>query len=142
MDMAALASQLMPYLSAAIGAYGAALAAKTQDVIADETVILGQRMLQRVLKREQSRAQIQSAVDDLEQAQSESGAEDVDDASAALRLQLKKALTADPEMAAEIAGMLSAAPLPGGVTAVGERVAVIGVNVGVVQQGDDSTASR
>ncbi|GAA0939389.1 hypothetical protein [Nonomuraea longicatena] len=142
MDMAALASQLMPYLSAAIGAYGAALAAKTQDVIADETVILGQRLLQRVLKREQSRAQIESAVNDLEQAQSDPEAGDVDDASAALRLQLKKALTADPEMAAEMARMLSDTTLSSGVTAVGERVAVIGVNVGVVQQGDDSTASR
>lgn len=97
MDMAALASQLVPYPNAAIGAHGAASAAKTHDAIANETVVVGRRLLQRILKREQSRAQIQSAINDLAQAQPDSGA---------------------------------------------ENVAVIGVNVGVVQQSDNSTAPR
>ncbi|GAA4190468.1 hypothetical protein [Microbispora amethystogenes] len=142
MDIAVLADQLMPYLTAAAGAYGQAVAAKAQDTIADETVSLGRRLLQRIIKRGQSHAQIQAAITDLAQAQKDANAADTDDAVAALRLQVKKALAADPALAAELTRMLPAAEAPSRVTAVGERVAVIGSNTGVVQQGDNSITLR
>jgi hypothetical protein len=38
MDIATVAARVMPYLAAAIGAYGTAVWAKAQDVAAEETV--------------------------------------------------------------------------------------------------------
>ena len=139
LDIAALADQLMPYLTAAIGAYGAAVATKTQDVVADETVSLGRRLVRRLLTREQSRPQIEAALDDLAHARDDA---DTVDATAALRLQVRKALTADPALAAGLAGMLPAVMALGGVTAQGDRAAAIGVNAGVIQLGDNSIAQR
>jgi hypothetical protein len=141
-DTAGLADQLMPYLGAAIGAYGAAVVAKTQDTIADETVNMGRRLLRRIIKREQSHAPIHTAITDLAHAQKDANAADTDDAMAALRLQVKKALAADPALAAELTRMLATATAPSGIIAMGERVAVIGTNTGVVQQGDNSTILR
>ncbi len=138
-DIAALADQLMPYLTAATGAYGAAVAAKTQDVVADETVGLGRRLVRRLLTRERSRPQIEAALDDLARSRNDA---DADDATAALRLQVKKALAADPALAAELAGMLPGVTVSGGITAVGERAAAVGVNAGVMQFGDNSIARR
>ena len=47
-DVASLAAEMMPYMSAAIGAYGAAVLATARDDAADVTVEVGRRLLQKV----------------------------------------------------------------------------------------------
>ncbi|MFF4416404.1 hypothetical protein ACFYY8_28110 [Streptosporangium sp. NPDC001559] len=103
MNVADLANQVTPYVVAAIGAYGGAVLAKTQDLAADESVNLGRRLLRRFVKREESRDRIESAVQDLADEPED------EDALAALRGQLKRALAADPELAGDVARLLGAA---------------------------------
>jgi hypothetical protein len=47
-DVAEVAAQAMPYVSAAVGAYGGAVLAMMRDEAADATIGLGRRLLQRV----------------------------------------------------------------------------------------------
>ena len=47
-EVATLAAEMTPYVSAAVGAYGGAVLAKVRDEAADATVGLGRRLLQRV----------------------------------------------------------------------------------------------
>ena len=47
-EVASLAAEITPYVSAAVGAYGGAVLAKVRDEAADATVSLGRRLLQRV----------------------------------------------------------------------------------------------
>jgi hypothetical protein len=47
-DVASLAAEMTPYVSAAVGAYGGAVLAKVRDEAADATVGLGRRLLQRI----------------------------------------------------------------------------------------------
>ncbi|SEH02448.1 hypothetical protein SAMN05444920_126106 [Nonomuraea solani] len=138
MDVSAVVALLMPYVSAAIGAYGSAVLTKAQDVAADETVGLGRRLLQRVWQRPESRAELESAVSDRVQAP------DDDDSLAALRLQIKKALAADPALAMELADMLGPATASPAMTvnAVGERAVAAGTNTGIIQTGDNARAER
>ncbi|GAA0403784.1 hypothetical protein Acor_24830 [Acrocarpospora corrugata] len=102
-EIAEMAALVVPYITAAVGAYGAAVWTKTQELAAEETAGWGRRMLQRLAGRPESRPALESAVADVE-ADANDG-----DAVAALRMQVKKALAADPELAAEIATMLAAA---------------------------------
>lgn len=125
-----------PYVSAAIGAYGSAVLTKAQDVAADETVSLGRRLLQRIWQRPESQAALGSAVSDRVQAP------DGDDSLAALRLQIKKALAADPALAKELADMLGPAAASMTVSAVGERAVAAGTNTGIIQTGDKARADR
>ncbi|MEO3859688.1 hypothetical protein [Acrocarpospora sp. B8E8] len=103
MEIAEMAALAVPYIVTAVGAYGAAVWTKTQDAMADETVGWGRRMLQRLGRRAESRAALESAVADVP-----ADGDDAD-AVAALRMQVRKALAADPELAADIAQMLSTA---------------------------------
>ncbi|MEU8316973.1 hypothetical protein AB0C33_01280 [Nonomuraea sp. NPDC048881] len=104
MDIVTVANQVMPYITAAIGAYGAAVLTKTQDLAADESVNLGRRLLQRFLGREESRDRIEAAVQEVVETP------DDEDSRAALRGQLKKALTADPRLAEDVVALLRAIP--------------------------------
>ena len=47
-DVASLAAEMTPYVSAAAAAYGGAVLARVRDDAADATVGLGRRLLQRV----------------------------------------------------------------------------------------------
>ncbi|MFI6502992.1 hypothetical protein [Nonomuraea typhae] len=128
MDVASVASEVMPYVSAAVGAYGAAVLAKTQEAAAQSTVGLGTRILQRLFGRGDEASQ--AAIGEL--------AEHPEDADyvAALRLVIRKALEAEPALAAEIRAMLPAGP---SVSASGARsVAVGGSNSGLIITGDDA----
>jgi hypothetical protein len=102
-DVASMAAEMTPYVSAAVGAYGGAVLAKVRDDAADATVGLGRRLLQKVFGHQDE----QEPLADL-------AADPADeDALAACRLQIRKALAADPVLADEIRSMLAAA---GGVT--------------------------
>ena len=131
-----IAAQVVPYIVAAAGAYGTAVVQRVQDSAADSTadatVGLGRRVLRRILRREQTDTAMAAAVEDL--------ADDPTDVDrvAAIRVQLRKALAADPDLAAEIAGMLrQAGP---NLIASGNRSAAVGHNTGIVQTGDNGHA--
>ena len=47
-DVASLAAEMTPYVSAAVGAYGGVVLVKVRDEAADATVGLGRSLLQRV----------------------------------------------------------------------------------------------
>ncbi|MEV0830166.1 hypothetical protein [Nonomuraea rubra] len=100
MNVAELANQALPFITAAIGAYGTAILTKTQDLAAEESVNLGRQLLQRFLTREQGRERIEAAVQDVAEAPED------EDHQAALRGQLKKALAADPDLLKDIVELL------------------------------------
>ncbi|WP_219825969.1 hypothetical protein [Nonomuraea typhae] len=118
----------MPYVSAAVGAYGAAVLAKTQEAAAQSTVGLGTRILQRLFGR--GDAASQAAIGELAEHPGDA------DYVAALRLVIRRALEAEPALAAEIRAMLPVGP---SVSASGARsVAVGGSNSGLIITGDDA----
>ncbi|WP_225849235.1 hypothetical protein [Streptomyces sp. HPF1205] len=147
-EIVQLVEQAGPYVSAAIGAYGAAVLSRAEnavvsaadaaadvaaDAAADVTARLGRRILQAVWRRrdEGGRTALASAVGDAVQEPDDA------DAAGALRQQIKRALREDPELAREVAGML---PATGGVTVnvSGER-AIGAQHIGVAVSGDNAT---
>ncbi len=85
-EVASLAAEMTPYVSAAVGAYGGAVLAKVRDEAADATVGLGRRMLQRVFgsrrEGEPPPEPLGALIADPED----------DDALAAVRLAIRRAL--------------------------------------------------
>ncbi|MFF0853271.1 hypothetical protein ACFYVM_19795 [Streptomyces sp. NPDC003280] len=113
-----LVEQAGPYLTAAVGAYGAAVLTRAQDAAADATVGLGQRILQSLWRRgdEAGRAELERVVDEAVDEQ-----DDVYSAAVLSRL-LRRALRDDPGLQEELSALLPA-PAAGTVTitASGER---------------------
>jgi hypothetical protein len=103
-DVASLATEVTPYVSAAVGAYGGAVLAKVRDEAADATVSIGRRLLQRVFGRRSEGDPLPDPLDVL--------AADPDDGDAlsAVRLAIRQALTADPVLEADVRSMLADAP--------------------------------
>jgi hypothetical protein len=130
-DISSLLDHAVPAVGAAVSAYGVAVLTRAEDEAAQATVQMGQRLLDRVLRRTPDRAPIEAAVTDL------AATADDPDALAALRLQIKKALLADPSLVAELAALLPERPAP---RADGPRaVAVAGDMPGIVSTGDGAT---
>ncbi len=103
-DAVSLAAEMTPYVSAAVGAYGGAVLAKVRDEAADATVGLGRRLLQRVFGPRGEGQPLPGPLADL-------AADPGDcDALAAVRLAIRRALAADPVLAAEVGAMLAGAP--------------------------------
>jgi hypothetical protein len=103
-DVASLAADMTPYVSAAVGAYGGAVLAKMRDDAADATVGLGRRLLQRIFGAQDNGEPLPGPVADLIVDPGD------EDALAALRLAVRKALSADPDLEAEVRSMLCDAP--------------------------------
>lgn len=103
-EVASLAGEMTPYVSAAVGAYGGAVLAKVRDETADATISLGRRLLQRVFG---SQAQGEPLPDPLGALAADP---DDGDALAAVRLTIRQALTGDPVLMAEVRSMLTSAP--------------------------------
>jgi tetratricopeptide (TPR) repeat protein len=101
--VASLAAEMTPYVSAAVGAYGGTVLAKVRDETADATVSLGRRLLRRVFGARDEGEPLPGPLADLV-------ADRDDDALAALRLAVRRALAADPGLAAEVRSMLADAP--------------------------------
>jgi hypothetical protein len=103
--VASLAAEMTPYVSAAVGAYGGAVLAKVRDDAADATVGLGRRLLQRVFgsrrEGEPPPEPLGALIADPED----------DDALAAVRLAIRRALTDDASLQAEVRSMLAGAPV-------------------------------
>jgi hypothetical protein len=106
-DIASMAAEMTPYISAAVSAYGGAVLAQVRDDAADATVGLGRRLLQKIFGRRGAAEPLPGPLADL------AGDPQDGDALAAVRLAVRKALDADPALAAEVREMLAGA---GGVT--------------------------
>lgn len=105
-----------------------------QEVAADATVGLGGRLLRRLLGREESAPMVEAAVMDVAEDPAD------EDRLAALRLQIRKAVVADAQLAAELSQLLVSAGVT--VTASGER-SVAGQTIsGVVITGDGGQVTR
>ncbi|GAA3572679.1 hypothetical protein GCM10022419_062000 [Nonomuraea rosea] len=98
-DLATLVADVMPYVTAAVSAYGGAVLARAQENAADATVGLGRKILQRIFGVESTEGETLEAIAEL--------AEDPD--SADLQARIRKALDADPNLAAEVAQMVEQA---------------------------------
>jgi hypothetical protein len=130
-DAALLAGQMVPFMSAAAAAYGGAVLAKVRDDTADVTVALGRRLLQRVFgARGEGQGPPEPVLDLV--AYPEDG-----DALAALRLAVRKALEADPRLAADVQALLSGTGIT--VTASGERSIAAQEIPGIAATGDNVT---
>ncbi len=64
-DVGALAAEMTPYISAAVGAYGGAVLTKARDEAADATVSLGRRLLQKVFGHRDEAAPLPESLADL-----------------------------------------------------------------------------
>lgn len=131
-DALAVANDVVPYVTAAVTAYGSAVLVRTTDTAADATVSLGQRIVQRLWSREENREGLEQAVDEVaEDPQDE-------DAQAALRVQVRRILRQDSELAAELARLLPARSF----TASGDGSVAVETNDGVISTGDGATIQR
>ncbi|NEB00360.1 hypothetical protein [Streptomyces sp. SID13726] len=126
--------QAGPYLTAALGAYGAGVLTRTENAAVDATANVGRRMLQSLWRRrdEQGRAELEAAVQDAAE-------EDGDgDAAAALRQQFRRALREDAELLRELVALLPAGAGQVTVTASGER-SIAAQTIGTAITGDNTT---
>ena len=137
-EIAQLVGQAGPAVTAAVGAYGAAVLTRAQDAAAEATVGLGQRILQLVWRHrdEAGRTELERVVDE--------AADEQDDAysTAVLGRLLRRALQDDPGLRHELSVML---PTPAAgtvtVTASGER-AIAAQHIDTAISGDGYTQPR
>ncbi|MFE3824249.1 hypothetical protein [Streptomyces sp. NPDC059092] len=125
--------QAGPYLSAALGAYGAGVLARAEDAAVEATANAGRSILHAVWRRRSpaGRQELEAAV--REAAEEPEGT----DAAAALRQQIKRTLRENPQLLAELAAQL---PAVGAVTitASGER-SIAAQTIGTAVTGDNTT---
>lgn len=133
-EIAALAASALPYIAAAVHTYGAGVMQRLQEAAADATVGAGGRILQLLLSRH--RPEIEGAVVDLADDTAD------EDRIAALRLQVRKVLAADPELAAAVAEEVGAATGSTAITASGQRSVAAHTISGTVVTGDDAAVGR
>jgi ABC-type glycerol-3-phosphate transport system substrate-binding protein len=127
-EVATLAAEVVPYASAA-AAYGGAVLAKVRDDAADATVGLGRRLLQRIFGTRNVDEPLPGPVADVVADPAD------EDALAALRLAVRKALAADSGLQDQVRDMLARA----GVSISGDVTNTIsgGTQHGPVLQGRD-----
>ena len=127
-DLLALA---IPPIAAAVAAYGTAVLSQVEDAAAGETVRLGQRLLTRITRRRSQR--LGDAIHELAIAEPD----EIADATASVRLELRRLLREDAQLRDDLAALFAAAPNT--ITASGERSVAIGGDVtGIVTTGDGS----
>ncbi|MFF0064208.1 hypothetical protein ACFYRC_22155 [Streptomyces sp. NPDC005279] len=133
-EIVQLVGQAVPYLAGAVGTYGAGVLTRAEDAAVDATANVGRRILQAVWHRrsEQERAQLEAAVQDA------ADAPDDEDAAAALRQQIKRALHEDEELLGKLARLLPARSGTVQVTASGER-SIAAQTIGTAITGDNAT---
>ena len=133
-EVAALAGQLMSYAIAAIRAFGERVLEKAQDDAAEATIGLGRSVLQKIFGTRKTGEPLPEPL-----ADTVAHPED-EDAMAAMRLAIRKALASDLHLRAEVEQMLSAAGVI--VTAAGERSIAAQTITGVAATGDNTTINR
>jgi len=103
-DVATFVTDAMPYMTAAVGAYGGAVLAKVRDDAADATVGVGRRLLQRVFGKRGEDEPLPEPVAELVQYPDDA------DVLAVLRLAIRRQLEADAAMLADCQSILASAP--------------------------------
>ncbi|MEU6180678.1 hypothetical protein [Streptomyces coeruleorubidus] len=103
-DVVQVVGEITPYVTAAAGAYGVAVLARTQDEAASATVALGRRLAQRIFGSRTDGEELPEALADVVEEP------DDPDTTAALRKAIRKALLADEELAADVRALLGRAP--------------------------------
>ncbi|MFI0372853.1 hypothetical protein ACH35V_33750 [Actinomadura sp. 1N219] len=135
-DLVQLAGDVTYYVTAAAGACGGALLARTQDQATDATVRLGQRFAQRIFgvraEGEEVPEPLADVIDD----------PDDGDSQAALRKAVRKVLAADAELAAQVQQWVQDAYKTGVVMTSGMRSPAVHTNHGIIAVGDGNTFRR
>jgi hypothetical protein len=131
-ETAPLISETWPYVSAAVGAYGGAVLAKSEDQAANATVRLGRQLLQRIFG---NRADPPPALERLATDPQDR------DLQAALRTRLSQLLADDSSLAHEVSQMLAGVRVTD-IKAAGERSVAAQTISGVVITGDYATIVR
>ncbi|MEV8426994.1 hypothetical protein [Streptomyces niveus] len=140
-DAVQLAQDLTPYATAAVTAYGAAVLARVESGAADATVLFGQRMLRRLTGRDTPDVEPTAEQDAVVHCITDlADAPDDADLAAVLRVQIRRLLMAEPDLAADIAGWARpAAPGTVTITTSGERSPAVQNNYGTIHTGDSTT---
>ncbi|MDG5801594.1 hypothetical protein P9869_02750 [Streptomyces ossamyceticus] len=136
-EIAELVGRAGPYLTAAVAAYGIGALTPVERAAVETTADIGRRMLTAAWhhRDERGRAELGAAVADA------AAEPDDEDASAALRQQIKRALREDEELRRELTALLPRQENRGvTVTASGPRSIAAGGNIGVAITGDGHTA--
>ncbi len=125
--------QTGPYLSAALGAYGAGVLARAEDAAMGATANAGRRILHAVWRRRSpaGRPELEAAVREAAEEPGDANA------AAALRQQIKRTLREDPQLLTELAAQLPAAGAVT-ITASGER-SIAAQAIGTAITGDNTT---
>lgn len=136
MDVAQLAGEVTPYVTAAVGAYGTAVFTKAEDEAATASVNLGRRILQRLFRRgeDDSTARLESAIAELAEAMDDEGARDI------LAIRIRQLLATDDELVADVEEMMTEAGVT--VTASGKRSIAAQTISGIAQTGDNASANQ
>ena len=92
---------MTPYITAAVSAYGGAVLVRARDQAADATVGLGRRLLQKVFGHRDEAEPLPGPLADLATDPRD------EDALAAVRLAVRKALAADPALESEVRALLT-----------------------------------
>ncbi|MFE6103638.1 hypothetical protein ACFVQ4_27245 [Streptomyces laurentii] len=129
-------AQAGPAMTAAVGAYGAAVLTRAEGAAADATVGLGRRILQAVWRRRDEAGQAE-----LERVVDEAAAENDEEFSrVTLGRLLRRALEDDPELRRDLAALLPALTTTTvHVTASGDRSVAAQHISGTVITGDGHT---
>jgi dienelactone hydrolase len=102
-EVAVLVADATPYVTAAVSAYGGAVLAKVRDDVADATVSLGRRLLQRVFGHTEEAEPLPAPLAALSADPADA------DAAAVVRWAMRQALEADATMLEEVRAMLASA---------------------------------
>ncbi|MBO3675522.1 hypothetical protein [Streptomyces sp. NEAU-YJ-81] len=139
-DVVQLAQDLTPYATTAITAYGAAALTRVESDAVDATVSFGQRILRRLTGRDTPDSDTSAEQDALAETVSElAGSPDDADLAAVLRVQIRRLMTAHPDIAADIAGWARpAAPTTVTISTSGERSPAVQNNYGTIHTGDST----
>lgn len=134
MDAAEVSATVVPYIATAITAYGHAVLTRVEDAAADSIVGMGQRIIQRVVRRGRNQAEVETAVSDL------ADHPDDPDLQATLRVQIKKALQDDPDLKRELQELVSGRS--DSIHSIGERSIAAKSIDGIANTGNDVTINR
>lgn len=130
MDYSEIMTHAVNAIGKAIRAYGTDVLKRTEGGAVGATAGLGQRVLKKIFQKKDA-PQLKDAVDDL------AAAPDDPDALAALRLQLRKILNADPELSAEIFEIVREANMSSVIS--GDRANTAQAVTGIQSSGDSAT---
>jgi hypothetical protein len=130
LDPAALAHEIAPFITAAVGAYGAAVLTGAEDQAADATISFGRRLIRRLTRDGATARPLAGAVSQLAASPAD------EDLRAYLRVTLRQVLQSDPELAAEIAQWPRPCPAGVSVLASGSRSVAAYAVSGMIVTGD------